>query len=123
MIELINLPMAVPASEGARPAVKRVLVGDGCRVVMFTFAAGQQLREHSAAFPILVQPLTGTIDFDCDGRTARLEAGSLVHVPARVRHAVTATSDATMMLVMLDPGARLGADAESIVVPEPDAEA
>lgn len=57
-----------PTSEGGRPGVKKALVGRGCRVVMFRFAAGQVLAEHTAAFPILVQCLSGTVEFAAGSR-------------------------------------------------------
>ncbi|GAB3704166.1 cupin domain-containing protein [Mariniluteicoccus flavus] len=118
MVELLDLPDRLDLPEGERPSVQRVLVGDGCRVVMFAFRVGQELREHSAAFPILVQPLRGEVDFTCGGRTAALAPGSVVHVPARVRHAVRATTDASMMLTMLDPDARLGEDTATTRLPD-----
>lgn len=97
--------LAEPTS-GERPGVRRALVGDGCRVVMFTFREGQLLREHAAAFPILVQALSGRLEFIAAGQTVILEPGVVVNLPARVRHEVRAQTDAVFQLVMLDPRAR-----------------
>lgn len=95
-----------PHTSGERPGVTRALVGDGCRVVMFTFAAGQVLREHAAAFPILVQALEGRLTFTAGAETIVLEPGTVANLPAHVRHEVRAESDAVLQLVMLDPRAR-----------------
>lgn len=94
-----------PTSEGGRPGVKKALVGHGCRVVMFRFAPGQVLAEHTAAFPILVQCLEGTVEFVAGGRTVTLERGAVANLDARVPHEVRGVTDAVFQLVMLDPDA------------------
>lgn len=98
-----------PTPDGARPTVERVLVADGARLVLFAFSAGQRLSEHRAAFPILVQAVSGRLTFSAQGRDVVLVPGSVVHLPARVWHEVTAEQDSVMLLTMLDPGARSGA--------------
>lgn len=97
---------AVVAPGADKPGVKRVLVEDGARVVIFSFAAGQGLAEHTAAFPILVQSIAGHLQFTADGRTTDLHPGDLAHLSARLPHAVHAVTDATLQLVMLDPKAK-----------------
>ncbi|MGO1167330.1 MAG: cupin domain-containing protein [Janibacter sp.] len=94
-----------PASEGGRPGVKKALVGHGARVVMFRFAAGQVLAEHTAAFPILVQCLSGTVDFTAGEESVTLSPGAIANIDTRVPHEVTAVTDAIFQLVMLDPRA------------------
>ncbi len=94
-----------PESEGGRPGVKKALVGHGARVVMFRFTAGQVLAEHTAAFPILVQCLTGTVDFVVGEESVRLEPGAVANLGARVPHEVRGVTDAVFQLVMLDPQA------------------
>lgn len=98
--------LAAAAEPGAdKPGVKRVLVEDGARVVVFSFAAGQGLTEHTAAFPILLQSVAGHLQFTADGRTTDLRPGDVAHLSARLPHAVHAVTDATLQLVMLDPKA------------------
>ncbi|GAA4808404.1 cupin domain-containing protein [Tomitella cavernea] len=88
-----------------RPGVKRIMVADGARVIVFRFAAGQILAEHKAAFPILVQSIDGHIAFTADGHTADLHPGDIAHLSARLLHEVRAVTDATLLLTMLDPDA------------------
>ncbi len=90
---------------GTRPGVKRIMVADGARVIVFRFAAGQILAEHKAAFPILVQSIDGHIRFTADGRTIDLHPGDVAHLSARLLHEVQAVTDATLLLTMLDPDA------------------
>ncbi|AOW94481.1 hypothetical protein BFN03_05715 [Rhodococcus sp. WMMA185] len=90
----------------ARPRSHRALVAEGARVVIFAFDAGQELREHSAAFPILLQALSGHLRVTADDQTIDLQPGGLVHMTTRLRHAVIAMEPSTLMLTMLDPNAR-----------------
>ena len=94
-----------PAGEGGRPGVKKALVGHGARVVMFRFAAGQVLAEHTAAFPILVQCLEGKVEFAAGEESVTLVPGSVANLATRVPHEVRAITDAVFQLVMLDPAA------------------
>ncbi|WP_338748100.1 cupin domain-containing protein [Janibacter alittae] len=99
---LLDLP---PEGTGTRPGVKKALVGHGARVVMFRFAAGQVLAEHTAAFPILVQCLSGTVEFVAGEQTVALSPGAVANLDTRVPHEVRAVTDALFQLVMLDPAA------------------
>lgn len=94
-----------PASEGGRPGVKKALVGHGARVVMMRFAAGQVLTEHTAAFPILVQCLSGTVEFVAGEQSVTLTRGGVANLDAGVPHEVRGVTDAVFQLVMLDPKA------------------
>ncbi|MGN7249065.1 cupin domain-containing protein [Janibacter anophelis] len=94
-----------PVSEGGRPGVKKALVGHGARVVMFRFAAGQVLAEHTAAFPILVQCLEGEVEFVTGEQSVTLTRGAVANLDARVPHEVRGVTDAVFQLVMLDPQA------------------
>ncbi len=96
----------VVAATADRPGVKRVLVADHIRVIVFDFRKGQGLPEHTAAFPIMVQSLRGTIRFTAAGKTTDLAPGSIAHLTTRLPHAVEALTDATLLLTMLDPDAR-----------------
>lgn len=91
---------------GLGRATADLLVAEGARVVVFAFDAGQELREHSAAFPVLLQALTGHLQVTADGRTVDLEPGGVVHMTTRLPHAVRAVVPSRLMLTMLDPAAR-----------------
>lgn len=105
MTDLHELTEVVAATED-RPGVKRVLVADHIRVIVFDFRQGQGLPEHTAAFPIMVQSLRGTIRFTAAGKSTDLVPGSIAHLTTRLPHAVEALTDATLLLTMLDPDAR-----------------
>jgi quercetin dioxygenase-like cupin family protein len=84
---------------------RTVLKAEGARVVLFSFDVGQELTEHTAAVPILLQVLDGRLRVGADGQHVELVAGGLVHIGARVPHEVLALEPSRMMLTMLDPRA------------------
>jgi quercetin dioxygenase-like cupin family protein len=87
----------------AKATVSRtVLQAEGARVVLFSFDAGQILTEHTAAVPALLQVLDGHLRITADGRTVDLRPGGLVHLAARLPHAVEAVEASRLQLTMLD---------------------
>jgi quercetin dioxygenase-like cupin family protein len=82
---------------------RTVLKAEGGRVVLFAFDAGQELTEHTAAVPILLQVLDGRLRVGADGQQVVLAPGGLVHIGSRVPHDVLALEPARMVLTMLDP--------------------
>ena len=82
---------------------RTVLKAEGVRVVLFAFDAGQELSEHTAAIPILLQVLDGRLRVGAAGEQVELAPGGLVHIGARVPHDVLALEPSRMVLTMLDP--------------------
>lgn len=73
------------------------------RVVLFGFAEGQELSEHTSTSEALIQILSGSCEFSLDGQPHRLKAGSLLHMPPHQPHAVRATEKFSMLLTLLKP--------------------
>ena len=97
--DLTTLIEVAPESTVSRT----VLRAEGTRVVLFSFAAGQELTEHTAAIPILLQVLHGRLRVGADGQQVELAPGGLVHIGARVPHEILALEPSRMALTMLDP--------------------
>ena len=73
------------------------------RVVLFAFAAGQSLSEHSTPRAAIVQVLSGRCEFDVNGKTHNLTAGDLLHMPPGAAHAVRAAEKFSMLLTLSKP--------------------
>ena len=73
----------------------------GGNVTLFAFGAGQELSEHTAPFDALVLVQHGTFELTVGGKAVRATAGMVVRLPAQVPHAVVATDEARMLLIML----------------------
>ena len=82
---------------------RTVLTAEGSRIVLFAFDAGQELTEHTAAVPVLLQALDGAFEITAAGRTVALEPGTVIHLGTRTPHAVVARVPSRLMLTMLDP--------------------
>ena len=82
---------------------RTVLKGEGMRLVLFSFDAGQELTEHTAAVPVLLQALDGHLQVTAAGRTVDLKPGGVIHLGTRCPHAVLAVQPSRLLLTMLDP--------------------
>ena len=71
------------------------------RVVLFTFADGQELTSHTNRRRAIVQIIQGACDFLFAGKWQRLETGDLLHLPPNHPHAVRAGAGPFSMLLTL----------------------
>jgi quercetin dioxygenase-like cupin family protein len=82
---------------------RTVFAAPGMRVVLFGFAPGQELTEHTSTQHALVQILSGECEFTLAGRAQTLKAGDLLHMPPGLPHAVRATQQFAMLLTLTKP--------------------
>lgn len=71
------------------------------KVVLFGFSGGQELSQHTAAVPAMIEIVQGEVRLTLDGEEKELSAGSWIFMEANVPHAVYAKTDAVMLLTML----------------------
>ena len=70
-------------------------------VIMFRFAAGQELSEHTASMPAILHFLSGSARLTLGGDEQTAEPGTWVHMPAHLLHSVTAVTPTSMLLTLL----------------------
>lgn len=75
------------------------------RVVLFGFAAGQELTEHTSTQHAVVQILSGECEFSLGGTPHPVKAGDLIYMPPNLPHALKATSQFSMLLTLSKPEA------------------
>jgi quercetin dioxygenase-like cupin family protein len=73
------------------------------RTVLFGFAEGQELTEHTSTQHALIQILSGECDFSLDGKPNLLKTGDVLYMPPNMPHAVKATTQFSMLLTLLKP--------------------
>ena len=78
---------------------------DDVKVVVFGFAQGEELSEHTASRPALIQVLSGELELTLGGETVHAGTGSWIHMSAGLRHAVLALSPSVMLLTLVRRGA------------------
>lgn len=101
----------------AGSVVSRVLLkNQGGTVTLFAFSKGEGLSEHTAPFDALVNVVEGEAEIgiapadvspvsmnksDATLESFRVSAGEIITLPANRAHAVKATTDFKMLLIMI----------------------
>jgi quercetin dioxygenase-like cupin family protein len=70
------------------------------RVVLFGFAAGQELTEHTSTSHAFIQILSGVCEFSMKGQPHPMRAGDALYMPPNLPHAVKATEQFSMLLTL-----------------------
>ena len=83
------------------------------RVVGFAFDTGQELTEHTAAVPVIVQVISGRFDFAIEGETTEIGPDSWMHLQAAVPHSVVALEPARLLLTLLAAAGQSAAGSRS----------
>ncbi len=78
-----------------------VLKAEGVRLVLFAFDEGEELSEHTAAMPVLLQALSGRLTVTTPTQTVSLAPGGVLHLDSREPHSVLATEPSRLLLTML----------------------
>lgn len=79
---------------------RTILATPELRIVLFSFAQGQVLTEHTSTSRAVIQVLSGAAEFTLGGIPRVLRAGELLHMPPKLPHAVLATEPMTMLLTL-----------------------
>jgi len=82
---------------------RTLLRTDTTRIVLFGFAEGQELTEHTSTQQVVIQILTGECEFSLAGKPRLLKTGDLLYMPPNLRHAVKATRPFSMLLTLTKP--------------------
>jgi quercetin dioxygenase-like cupin family protein len=100
------LSLAEETRFAANGIVSRTLLRTAnSRTVLFGFAEGQELTEHTSTQHALIQILSGECEFSLAGQPHSLKAGDLLYMPPNLPHAVRATTQFSMLLTLTKPAA------------------
>lgn len=82
--------------------VSRTIYKDGrLKVIVFAFAAGQELSQHTASVPAMIQILDGECDLTIGEAAYAGKPGTWVHMDANLPHSLLARTPVKMLLIML----------------------
>ncbi len=70
------------------------------RVVVFAFDTGQELTQHAATTPAVIQVIKGRLRIVLDGTEHDIDPASWVHMETHVTHAVVALEPSVMLLTL-----------------------
>lgn len=99
-----DVAAALPITAAATTS-RSLVDNDRVRVVAFTFDTGEQLTEHTATMPVVVQLLTGTMRFEVAGSSHHLEVGDCVYLAPNAPHSLEALEPSRLTLTMIRPAA------------------
>jgi quercetin dioxygenase-like cupin family protein len=94
LIDQINIP-----EDGI---ISRTIYQDATiKAVLFGFAAGQELSEHTAALPAIMHILQGEARITLGEEVVEARPNMWVHMPARLPHSLQARTPVVMLLLLL----------------------
>lgn len=71
------------------------------KLVLFHFAAGQALSEHTASMPAIIQIVSGEARLLLGDEERAAQPGAWVYMPAHLKHGVYATTPVIMVLQLI----------------------
>jgi len=98
--QIRQLADELPPPEAGKQSV--VLTDDAkTRAILFSFAAGAGLAEHTAPFPALIQIIAGEADLTIDEQAVPGRPGTWIQMTAKTPHSVTARTPMVLLLTLL----------------------
>lgn len=95
-----NLAAQIPEIP-ADSIVSRTIYSDNqMKAILFGFAAGQELSEHTSAQTAILHFVEGEADLTLGDQSTSAQAGTWVHMPPRLPHSVYAKTQVLMLLLM-----------------------
>ncbi len=105
MVENYEFFKDITSEVGAIPAgsilSKALTTTNKVKVTIFGFDTGQELTEHTAAYPAILHFLQGDADLTLGEDKLQVTTGSWAYMPARMPHSLVAKSPVTMLLIMI----------------------
>jgi quercetin dioxygenase-like cupin family protein len=77
---------------------------DSFKAVLFGFAAGQELSEHTASMPAILEFISGEAELTLGGKTMTAQPCTWVHMEANLSHSIKANVPTIMLLILLKTG-------------------
>lgn len=74
---------------------------DRMKVVIFGFAQGDELSEHTASMPAVLHFLQGEATVTLGDDVHEVKAGTWVHMPTGLRHSIQAKTPVVMLLLLM----------------------
>jgi quercetin dioxygenase-like cupin family protein len=70
------------------------------KAILFTFATGQELSEHTSAQNAILHFLQGEADITLGGESLAAGPGTWIHMQPRLPHSIVARTPVVMLLLM-----------------------
>jgi quercetin dioxygenase-like cupin family protein len=96
------LDLAAEAQAPTDGIVSRTIFQDErLKAVLFGFAQGQELSEHTASKPAMLHFVSGEAEVGLGDDVRPAQAGTWVHMAAGLKHSIVAKTPVVMLLVLV----------------------
>ncbi|HEX3052531.1 MAG TPA: cupin domain-containing protein [Aggregatilineaceae bacterium] len=95
-----NLVAAIPDLQPDSIISRTLYTTDQLKVIMFGFAPGQELSEHTSVYSAALYFVQGDADITLGGDHLEAHAGTWAHMPPQMPHSVVARTPVIMLLLM-----------------------
>jgi quercetin dioxygenase-like cupin family protein len=99
---LPNLGAAAPEIPADSILSRTFYSDDLVKVILFSFAPGQELSEHTASKPAILHFLQGEAHLKLGKDEFEAKAGAWAHMPPQMPHSIYAKTPVTMLLYLLE---------------------
>ncbi|MBE7468548.1 MAG: cupin [Anaerolineae bacterium] len=97
---LANLAEQIPEIPPDSIVSRTIYSDDQVKAILFGFAAGQELSEHTSAQMAVLHFIQGEADLTLGDHSMSAQVGTWVHMPPRLPHSVYARTQVLMLLLM-----------------------
>lgn len=84
----------------SKPATALLLENKYSKEVRITFRANQEMREHTAPYPISVEVFRGEIEFNVSNKSFLLKEGFIITLDANEPHSLRALKESIVRLTL-----------------------
>ena len=96
-----NLVEQVPDIPADSIISRTVFSNEQLKAILFAFAAGQELSEHTSAQTAILHFLQGEADLTLGEETMTAQAGTWAHMPPHLPHSIYAKTPVFMLLLLV----------------------
>jgi len=83
---------------------RTLMQNEDVRVILFQFAPGQELSEHTASKPALLHFLNGQARVTLGEESKYAEPNTFIYMEPHLPHSIVAETQVSMLLIMLEKG-------------------
>ena len=96
-----NLLSALPDVPTDSIISHTILKNEKLHVILFGFAPGQELSEHTSAYPAILHFVEGEAELTLGDDVKTAVSGTWTYMPPNLPHSITAKTPVKMLLLML----------------------
>ena len=74
---------------------------DDVKAVIFGFGQGEELSEHTASMPAILQFISGEATLTLGDKTVEAQPGTWIHLATELNHSVQTKTPVVMLLLLL----------------------